>query len=283
MPWASLVEVIVMDQLLFGDISLLSHKALSSYINSIEDEELKSPSNILTIIDNFKKDTRKNVYNLGLKLENRLIRYSEEVTRIKALYNFDKGFGDFVHIAGVDEVGRGPLAGPIVAAAVVLKNELPLDNNIILGLNDSKKVPLEKREELYDIITKEALFYKIALIDNEEIDSKGIGYCNNMVFIKACEGLGIKPEIILSDGYPIRNYNVNNRAVIKGDTKSAAIAAASIIAKVYRDRIMKEYSFVYPQYGFEKHVGYGTKEHIEAITKYGITPIHRKSFLKSII
>lgn len=184
-------------------------------------------------------------------------------------------------ICGIDEVGRGPLAGPIVSAAVILDSS-DLDD-IILYINDSKKLSEHKREELSEIIKEKALSYSISMCDSKEIDEKGIGYCNNDVFIKACEGLSIKPDLVLSDGYLIKNFNGENKHVIKGDTKSACIACASIIAKVYRDNIMKEYHKKYPQYDFEKNVGYGTKTHVDALKEVGPTEIHRMSFLKNIL
>ena len=198
------------------------------------------------------------------------------------MYEFDKSFGDYNFVAGVDEVGRGPLAGPIVSCAVILDNK-DLDNNIILGLNDSKKIPQKKREELAKIIKEKALAYYIAISSNEEIDNKGIAYSNNKVFLEACTSLKVKPDLVLSDGYLVKNLNIDNKHVIKGDTKSAAIAAASIVAKVYRDNLMNEYSNEYPGYYFEENSGYGTTKHIEGIKKLGPCKIHRMSFLKNIL
>ncbi|MDP4089759.1 MAG: ribonuclease HII [Bacillota bacterium] len=272
-----------MNRIVFSEINSLSYKDLNDITTSIANEDFNEASYISELIESLKNDARKNVCSLGLRLENRLTKYRAEMNRMRGLYEFDRSFGNYTYVAGIDEVGRGPLAGPIVAAAVVLKNENPLDECMILGLNDSKKISPEKRERLYDIITNNALYYKISQIENTDIDKLGIAYCNNMVFIRACSGLTLKPDLVLSDGYPIRGYAINNKGVVKGDTKSAAIAAASIIAKVYRDKLMEEYSRIYPQYGFEKNAGYGTQEHIDAIRKYGITPIHRKSFLSSLL
>jgi ribonuclease HII len=265
------------------NILTLTYKDLSMYIETIVEENFEEIDTINNIINILKSDSRKNVVSLGIKLENRVGKYTKEIKRVKNMYEFDQGFGHYRYIAGVDEVGRGPLAGPIVAAAVILNYDALKDDSIILGLNDSKKISPDKRESLFSIITEKAAYYKIALLDNNSIDDKGIGVCNHDVFLHCCNGLEVQPELVLSDGYPIRGYTGNNMAVIKGDTKSAAIAAASIIAKVYRDRIMKEYNDLYPQYGFDRNVGYGTQEHIEAIRKFGITPIHRKSFLRALI
>ena len=224
-------------------------------------------------------DERKNVRSLGDVVKKTIEQYEKEVIRVKGLYDFDKSFGYEV-VAGVDEVGRGPLAGPIVAAAVVLNNN---DKDLILRINDSKKISKELREELSEIIKTKAISYSIAIKSNKEIDELGIGYCNNEIFKEAISSLNIKPDIVLSDGYTIKGFDMNNEAVIKGDTKSAAIACASIIAKVYRDKLMEEYSEKYTHYGFEKNVGYGTKEHMEAIVKYGSCDIHRESFIRNII
>lgn len=272
-----------MERIQGSEVDNLNYKELSELVGAIGEADLKNMVYIEDLILSLKNDKRKNVISLGARLDNRVKKYMAEIRRMKILYEFDKSFGDYKYVAGIDEVGRGPLAGPIVAAAVVLRNEEPLEEYMILGLNDSKKISHENRERLYDLIINNSLYYKISMMDNGDIDKLGIGYCNNMVFIKACSGLGIVPDIVLSDGYPIRNYNVNNRGIVKGDTKSASIAAASIIAKVYRDRLMEEYSKTYPNYGFEKNAGYGTQEHIDAIRKFGPTPIHRRSFLKSIL
>ncbi|SCN21950.1 Ribonuclease HII [Clostridium sp. N3C] len=267
----------------FIEISNLSYKDINIYISSFSEEELFSKENFPFIVDKLKKDERKNVIKLGISLENKYKRYLEEISRVKKMYELDRSYGSYKLIAGVDEVGRGPLAGPIVAAAVILKYDDLTSSSLILGLNDSKKLSFKKREELYDIIINRAEAYYISELDNNEIDEKGISFCNNKVFLEACSNLNVKPELVLTDGYAIKGYNGTTDYIVKGDAKSACIAAASIVAKVYRDRLMQGYSKVYPQYGFDKNVGYGTKEHIEAIRKYGITPIHRKSFLRTLL
>lgn len=244
-------------------------------LNSVEDNE-KEYEIISSVL---KDDERKNVKTLGSVVEKQIHNYRAEVERVKRLYEFDKSFG-FHIVAGVDEVGRGPLAGPIVAAAVILDKN---SEDLILKINDSKKITKELREELSSIIKEKALSYSIAVKTNREIDEKGIGFCNNEIFKEAIEKLNVKPDMVLSDGYTIKGFNLNNEAVIKGDTKSAAIACASIIAKVYRDNLMEEYSKIYNQYGFEKNVGYGTKDHIDALVKHGSCEIHRESFLRNIL
>lgn len=226
-------------------------------------------------------DSRKNVIGLGNRLRRNIDKYIKEKDRVESMYSFDKAFLENGLIAGVDEVGRGPLAGPIVACAVIL--DLNNIDDIILDINDSKLLSREKREELDKIIRKKAISYCIAEIDNKDIDEKGIGHANNKIFIDACHGLSEKPDLVLSDGYLIKNFDINNKYVIKGDRKSASIACASILAKVYRDNLMKDYHIRYPNYDFDNNVGYGTKKHLDGLKKYGITPIHRKSFLKNIM
>ena len=226
-------------------------------------------------------DSRKNVIGLGSKLGKSIEKYIKEQKRVESMYKFDKAFLEKGFIAGVDEVGRGPLAGPIVACAVILDlNDL---DDIILDINDSKLLSRQKREELDKIIRKKAISFCIAEINNKIIDEKGIGYANNKIFIDACNGLSKKPDLVLSDGYLIKNFNIDNKHIIKGDRKSASIDCASILAKVYRDNIMRNYHKKYPNYDFENNVGYGTKNHLDGIKNHGITPIHRKSFLKNII
>lgn len=228
------------------------------------------------------KDTRKNVLTLKSRIEKEISSYINEVERVKKMYEFDKSFGDYKYVAGVDEVGRGPLAGPIVACAVMLDLDA-CDDELILYLNDSKKVKEEKREELAEIIKEKALCYHIAVSSNEEIDEKGIAFSNNKVFLDSCNSLEIKPDLVLSDGYLVKNIEIENKSVIKGDTKSACIAAASIVAKVYRDNIMHEYAKKYPHYDFEHNVGYGTSKHIAGLKEYGKCQIHRESFLSNLL
>ncbi len=264
------------------DIKSLKFKEIKEIVDTINIEEKANSEELNEIIKILLNDSRKNVTSLGNKLERAKNKTLEEFDRVKAMYEFDKSFGDYHIIAGVDEVGRGPLAGPIVSCAVILDNR-DINNNIILGLNDSKKIPQKKREELAEIIKEKALAYYIAVSSNEEIDSKGIAYSNNKVFLEACTSLKVKPDLVLSDGYLVKNLNIDNKHVIKGDTKSAAIAAASIVAKVYRDNLMAQYSKEYPGYYFEENSGYGTTKHIEGIKKLGPCKIHRMSFLKNIL
>ena len=178
-------------------------------------------------------------------------------------------------IAGIDEAGRGPLAGPVVVASVIM----PLDN-IINGINDSKKVAEKKRELLYQKIIDTALAYDIEVIDEKTIDEINILNATKMGMQNCIKNLKIKPDLVLIDAVEIKS-DVETLSIIKGDAKSYSIAAASILAKVYRDNLMREYDKEFPMYGFAKHKGYGTKMHIDAIKQYGICKIHRRSFVKN--
>ncbi len=191
------------------------------------------------------------------------------------LYEFEETLQDqgVELIAGVDEVGRGPIAGPVVVAAVVL----PL-NSRIKGLNDSKKLSEKKREELYKIIMKEALCVKVVFLNEKIVDELNIYQATKKGMIEAINGLEIKPQHVLIDAMQITELEVPNTPIIHGDARSATIAAASIVAKVQRDNFMAKMDFKYPNYGFKRHKGYCTKEHMLNLEKYGPCPIHRKTF-----
>ncbi len=187
-----------------------------------------------------------------------------------------EAFADGVKlVCGVDEAGRGPLAGPVCAAAVILPPEL-----VIPGLNDSKKLTDKKRRELYDVITAEAVSYGIAFASEKEIDEINILQATFLAMARAMEKLTPQPELALIDGNRARDFGLPVRTIVKGDSLSASIAAASILAKVTRDRLMEQYDEAYPQYGFAVHKGYGTKRHYEALREFGPSPIHRMTFLK---
>lgn len=191
------------------------------------------------------------------------------------MYDYERDLLNNGHqfIAGCDEVGRGPLAGPLVAAAVILD---PF--NKIEGLNDSKKLSEKKREILSKEIIEKALAYKIVYIYPEEIDKINVYQASKKAMIEAIKALEIKPTFVLSDAMPLDELGIPYLSIIKGDAKSATIAAASIIAKVERDNYMVKLSKKYPEYGFEKHKGYPTKMHIEALKKYGVLDVYRKSY-----
>ncbi len=181
-------------------------------------------------------------------------------------------------ICGVDEAGRGPLAGPVFAAAVILPEGLEIE-----GVTDSKKLTEKKREQLFDVIKENALAYCVASASVEEIESLNILQADMLAMKRAVEGLGIQADFAMIDGNKTPSLTIPCTAIVKGDAKSESIAAASILAKVSRDRLMFDLAKKYPEYGFEKHKGYGTKAHMEAILKYGPCEIHRLSFLKKLL
>lgn len=181
-------------------------------------------------------------------------------------------------ICGVDEAGRGPLAGPVCAAAVIMPEGL-----IIEGVNDSKKLTAKKREKLFDIIKNEAICYSVAFASASEIDEINILNATHLAMTRAVEGLEKAPEVVLVDGNSLPKWYYDSEAIVKGDAVCHSIACASILAKVSRDRLMLLEAEKYPQYSFEKHKGYGTKVHVQALKEYGPCPIHRKTFLKKIL
>lgn len=180
-------------------------------------------------------------------------------------------------VCGVDEAGRGPLAGPVCAAAVILPEGVIID-----GVNDSKKLSEKKRESLFDVIREQALSYSIAYATVDEIEEINILNATMLAMHRAIDGLDIKADYAMIDGNKIPPLDIDAECIVKGDAKSMSIACASILAKVSRDRLLYKYAEEYPMYGFDKHKGYGTKVHREAILKYGPCPYHRKSFLKKL-
>ena len=191
------------------------------------------------------------------------------------LYENEAFAEGFTAVCGVDEAGRGPLAGPVCAAAVILPKGLIID-----GLNDSKKLTDKKRRELFDIITEQAVSYSIAMASEKEIDEINILQATFLAMQRALDGLQVRPDLALIDGNRAKDFGLPVRTIVKGDSLSASIAAASILAKVTRDRLMEELDETYPQYGFAVHKGYGTKRHYEALRAYGPCDIHRRTFLK---
>ena len=212
------------------------------------------------------------------KTEKQIEKYNNEYNRLKEMRKFENPLNELgiEYIAGIDEAGRGPLAGPVVAGAVILPPNL-----LIEGLNDSKKVSPKKRELLFDVITENATAYGVGIMNEKIIDDINILQATRKAMIEAVCNLETKPQHLLVDAEKL-DMGIPFNAIISGDALSLSIAAASIIAKVTRDRMMLVYDEMYPEYGFAKHKGYGTREHIEAIKKYGPSPIHRMSFLKNI-
>lgn len=204
----------------------------------------------------------------------------EKLTRLKQheLEIYQKN-PQIQYICGIDEAGRGPLAGPVVVGAVIMPKE-----SWIKGVNDSKKIAEKKREVLFEKITEEAVAYGVGIVDPKTIDEINILNATKLALTKAIQELKVKPDLIIVDALEhINTLGIPYESMIKGDEKVYSVSAASIVAKVTRDRIMRQWDEVYPQYGFEHHKGYGTKAHIEAIRIYGLTPIHRRSFTKNFV
>ena len=199
----------------------------------------------------------------------------EEIARLDAMMEYERIYSDSCrYICGIDEVGRGPLAGPVVASAVILPKD-----TYYMYLNDSKKVTEKRREKLYDEITESAISWSVGVISPEVIDEINILQATYKAMQQAIAGLSVRPDIILVDAVTIPDIDIPQKGIIKGDAKSVSIAAASIVAKVYRDRMMYEYDKIYPEYMFAKNKGYGTKAHMDALRSIGMSPIHRRSFV----
>lgn len=202
----------------------------------------------------------------------------KERQRIYEISAYERQYEAYEYICGVDEVGRGPFAGPVVAGAVILPK-----NCDILYINDSKKLTEKKREELYNVIMEKAVACGIGMVSPERIDEINILQATYEAMRIAISDLSVKPTLLLNDAVTIPGVDIKQVPIIKGDAKSISIGAASIIAKVTRDRMMVQYAEIYPQYHFEANKGYGSKAHIEALQKYGPTPIHRRSFIKKYV
>lgn len=251
-----------------------SVKEINAIIDSISTDEY------LKYIDILKDDERKSVKNIAIKLAKKLDKIRAENERLELINTFEnEGYEKgYTYIGGIDEAGRGPLAGPVVAAVVVFKPGTKIE-----GINDSKKLSEAKRDELFDIIRDQALDYGIGIVQREEIDEYNILNATYMAMKKAINCLKKTPDYLLVDAAHVPDVSIDQKSIIKGDSKSISIAAASILAKVTRDSIMYEYDKMYPEYGFASHKGYGTDQHYKAIREHGITTIHRRSFLKKIL
>ena len=222
-------------------------------------------------------DSRAGVQNLIKKYRKQEEAFQKELQRIEQMKVYEKQYPNAI-ICGIDEVGRGPLAGPVVAGAVILDPTIE-----ILYLNDSKKLSEQKREALYEEIKQKAIAYQIGIIPPSVIDDINILQATFEAMRVAVRGLSTTPTVLLNDAVIIPGLPMDQVKIIKGDAKSISIAAASIVAKVERDRMMIEYDKLYPQYGFAKNKGYGSAEHIQALKEYGPCPIHRHSFIKNFV
>lgn len=225
----------------------------------------------------YEQDERAGVQKLLATQKKRYLEYQVEVKRSEQMKVYENSYAQYPYIAGIDEVGRGPLAGPVVACAVIL----PKDCNI-LYINDSKQVSEKKREKLCEQIKEAAVAYEIGMMDHAVIDEINILQATYKAMQQAIQNLSVQPDLLLNDAVTIPEISVKQVPIIKGDTKSISIAAASIVAKVTRDAMMVEYDKLYPEYGFAQNKGYGSPKHLEALRKYGPCPIHRKTFIRSI-
>lgn len=224
------------------------------------------------------KDERKSVQTLVRTAEKRTEALQNEILRTEQMRKYEKEFDSFGILCGIDEVGRGPLAGPVVAAAVILPKDCS-----VLYLNDSKKLSEKKREELYDIILRECVAYGIGMRDAARIDEINILQATYEAMRDAVSQLSVCPDVLLNDAVTIPGLPMKQVPIVKGDAKSISIAAASIVAKVTRDRMMVDYEKQYPGYGFASNKGYGAAAHIQALKDLGPTPLHRRSFIGNFV
>lgn len=229
-------------------------------------------------IQQYVSDTRTGVQKLVEQAQKKIDRLEKEKERIYALQAYEREYESAGYVCGIDEAGRGPLAGPVVAGAVILPRDCE-----ILYINDSKQLSEKKREELYDVIREEAVAWAVGIVGPERIDEINILQATYEAMRQAIQKLQVQPDILLNDAVTIPQIPIPQVPIIKGDAKSLSIGAASILAKVTRDRMMIEYDKEYPEYGFASHKGYGAKTHIESIKKNGPCAIHRKSFIKNFV
>lgn len=241
-------------------------------------EELKAAKEeeLPSFIETYESDMRPGVIKLVAQAKKSLEKLEAEMARIEQLKFYEKEYAQFGHVCGIDEVGRGPLAGPVVAGAVILP-----ENCSILYINDSKKLTAKKREELYSVIMDQAVAVGIGMVSPQRIDEINILQATYEAMRQAIQNLSVTPDILLNDAVTIPDVSIRQVPIIKGDAKSISIGAASIVAKVTRDRLMEEYDAILPGYGFASNKGYGSAAHIAAIKANGPTPVHRRTFIKN--
>ena len=252
-------------------------KSISEIKAELENADKDTRESLLELC---KKDTRKGALKLVEKYEKQKAAMVEELERLKKMHEFEDKYSEYEYIAGIDEAGRGPLAGPVVAASVILPKDCE-----ILYLNDSKQLSAKRRDELFDEIKQKAIAYGIGIVSQGRIDDINILQATYEAMREAIGRMSEKqnPDLLLVDAVHIPDVDIKQVGIVKGDAKSVSIAAASILAKVTRDRFMVEMDKLYPEYGFASHKGYGSKFHIEAIKKYGASPIHRQTFIKNFV
>ena len=247
--------------------------------NEVKNEFQAADASMLPeLIHTYEKDGRQGVQRLVMQSRRRLEKLEAEKRRIYELRAFERKYKDAAYICGIDEAGRGPLAGPVVAGAVVLPKDCE-----ILYINDSKKLTEKKREELYEVIMEQALAVGVGMASAQRIDEINILQATYEAMREAVHNLGITPDILLNDAVTIPQLDIPQEPIVKGDARSISIGAASIIAKVTRDRLMVQFDQAYPGYGFAAHKGYGTKAHIAALRRLGPCEIHRKTFITKYV
>lgn len=252
---------------------------MSKSISDIKKEfEQADRQELAALYEKYETDERNGVVSLIAKYKKQEEKLEAERKRMEDMYIYERKYADFDIICGIDEVGRGPLAGPVVAGAVILPKDCD-----ILYLNDSKKLSEKVREALYDEIMEKAIATGIGMVSPQRIDEINILQATYEAMRMAIANLKIKPDLLLNDAVTIPEVDIKQVPIIKGDAKSASIAAASIIAKVTRDRLMVQYEEVLPGYGFASNKGYGSAAHIQALKNCGPTPIHRETFIKNLI
>lgn len=253
---------------------------MSKKIADIKEEFENMPMEVWEqLFRDYAADERSGVQKLLESYRKKREAYDNEKKRLEGMREFEHRYSsDFSCICGIDEAGRGPLAGPVVAGAVVLPKDCE-----ILYLNDSKKLSAKRRDELFDEIKEKAVAYGIGMSSPARIDEINILQATYEAMVHAVEDLGVVPDLLLNDAVTIPQLPIRQVGIVKGDARSVSIAAASIMAKVTRDRLMVEYAELYPEYGFEGHKGYGSAAHIEALKKYGPCPIHRTTFIKNFV
>lgn len=248
-------------------------------ISQIRQEFIEAkPKELSGLIDQYLSDGRSTVGTICRQYSLKLSLYEKEIKRLSAMKQYESAYKDYNYICGIDEVGRGPLAGPVMACAIILPGDCD-----ILYINDSKQLSEKKREELYSELVSKAIAFGIGSISPARIDEINILQATYEAMGQAINNLGIIPDILLNDAVTIPGIDIKQVPIIKGDSKSISIAAASIVAKVTRDHLMMEYDKVYPGYDFANNKGYGSTKHMEALRRLGPSPIHRRSFLKSMV
>jgi len=250
-------------------------KTISEINKEFENEEISKWGDLFAFYAN---DERTGVRNIIAKYRRIIDKKQQEIARTEKMKRYEYQYEELGYICGIDEVGRGPLAGPVVAGAVILPKDCQ-----ILYLNDSKQVSAKKREELFDIIMDEAVAVGLGVVSPKRIDEINILQATYEAMREAIGELSVRPDVLLNDAVTIPQVDIKQVPIIKGDAKSVSIAAASIVAKVTRDRMMEQYDVMFPGYGFASNKGYGAQVHIDALKEIGATPIHRRSFIKNII